>query len=76
MSICSIALLLSIGMAFPAMADPFPLKIVSNASAPEGKVFMSADFDQDGICDEEAVLVSTSTVQKIGIEQQCVLSSI
>ena len=76
LGIASIALLFGIGMVFPAMADSFPLKIVADTSAPEGKVYVSADFDQDGICDEQAVLISISTIEKIGINQQCVLPSI
>ena len=73
--IASITILLGVGMAFPAMAES-PLKLVLDSSAPEGQGYVSVDFDQDGICDEQAVLISISTIQKIGIEDQCVLPSI
>jgi len=73
--IASITLLLGMGMA-PAMAESFPLKIVADSSAPEGQQYVSVDFDQDGICDEQAVLISISTIEKIGIDEQCVLPSI
>lgn len=72
----SIALLLGVGMIFPAMAESFPLKIVANSIAPEGKVLVSVDFDHDGICDEPGVLISISTANKIGIDQQCTLTTI
>ena len=76
LGIASIALLFGIGMVFPAMAESFPIKIVSDSAAPEGKVYVSVDFDHDGICDEQAVLISISTVEKVGIDEQCFLSSI
>ena len=73
--IASISLLLGMGMA-PAMTESFPLKIVADATAPEGQHYISVDFDQDGICDEQAVLISISTIEKIGIDELCVLPSI
>ena len=76
LGIASIALLFGIGMVFPAMAESFPIKIVSDSIAPEGKAYVSVDFDHDGICDEQAVLISVSTIEKIGITQQCVLPGI
>jgi len=71
-----IALLLGIGMVFPAMAESFPIKLVADSVSPEGKVFVSVDFNNDGICDKPGVLISISTVEKIGIDQQCILASI
>jgi len=76
LGIAGIALLLGVGMVFPAMADSLPLRIVADSIPPEGKAFVSVDFDQDGICDEQAVLISISTIEKIGIDQQCILASI
>lgn len=76
LGIASIALLFGIGMVFPAIAESFPIKIVSDSMAPEGKIYVSVDFDHDGICDEQAILISISTVEKIGVTQQCSLSSI
>ena len=76
LGIVSIAVLLGIGMVFPAMAEYFPLKIVSNLNVTQDKLYVSVDFDNNGICDENAVLISVSTIQKIGIDQQCVLPSI
>lgn len=76
LGITSIAILLGLGMVFPAMAEYFPLKLVSNSNATQDKLYVSIDFDNNGICDEDAVLISVSTVQKIGISQQCVLPSI
>lgn len=76
LGIASIAILLGIGMVFPAMAEYFPLKLVSNLNAPQDKLYVSVDFDNNGICDENAVLISVSTVKKIGIDKQCILSSI
>ena len=73
--ILGIFLLLSIGIVFPAMADSSALRTV-DSDAPVGKIFVSVDFDNDGICDKQAVLISTSTVAKIGITQQCILISI
>ena len=74
--IVGITLLLGIGMVFPAMAESFPIKLVADSVAPEGQVFISVDFNQDGICDKPSVLISISTVEKIGIDQQCFLASI
>jgi len=61
LGIAGIALLLGVGIVFPAMADSLPLRIVADSIPPEGKAFVSVDFDQDGICDEQAVLISIST---------------
>lgn len=76
LGIASIALLFGMGMVFPVMAESFPIKIVSDSIAPEGKVYVSVDFDYDGICDEPAVLISISTIEKIGVTQQCLLPSV
>jgi len=76
LGIAGIALLLGVGMVFPAMADSLPLRIVADSISPEGKAYVSVDFDQDGICDEQGVLISISTIEKIGIDQQCILASI
>ncbi|KEQ57246.1 hypothetical protein AAA799B03_01413 [Marine Group I thaumarchaeote SCGC AAA799-B03] len=76
LGIASIALLFGMGMVFPVIAESFPIKIVSDSMAPEGKIYVSVDFDHDGICDEQAILISISTVEKIGVTQQCSLSSI
>ena len=76
LGITGIALLLGVGMIFPVMADSFPIMIVADVMAPEGQVYVSVDFDHDGICDEQGVLISISTIEKIGIDQQCVLPSI
>lgn len=73
LGIASMAILLGMGMVFPAMAEYFPLKLVSNLNATQDKLYVSVDFDNNGICDENAVLISVSTVQKIGIDKQCVL---
>ena len=73
LGIASIALLFGMGMVFPAMAESFPIKVVFDSVAPEGKAYVSVDFDHDGICDEQAVLISVSTIEKIGITQQCSL---
>jgi len=75
-TVLGIALLLGVGMVFPAMAESFPIKLVTDSVAPEGKVFVSVDFDNDGICDKLGVLISVTTVEKIGIDDECVLSSI
>lgn len=63
-------------MMFPAMADSFPIKIVEDSIAPTGKVYVSVDFDHDGICDTESVQISILTAEKIGINSQCFLPSI
>jgi len=76
LGVASIVLLFSLGMVFPAMADSFPIKIVEDSIAPTGKVYVSVDFDHDGICDTESVLISISTAEKIGINSQCFMPSI
>ncbi|QDI89623.1 hypothetical protein Nisw_08860 [Candidatus Nitrosopumilus sp. SW] len=76
LGIASIALLFGMGTVLPAMAESFPIKIVSDAISPEGKVYVSVDFDNDGVCDEQAVLISIGTIEKIGITQQCLLPAI
>jgi len=76
LGIAGITLLLGVGMVFPAMADSLPLRLVADSISPEGKAYVSVDFDQDGICDEQGVLISISTIEKIGIDQQCILASI
>ena len=75
-AIASISLLLGLGMSNTVMAESFPLKIVSDSVAPDGKVYVSVDFDADGICDELAVLISISTAEKVGIESKCALPGI
>jgi len=74
--VVSIVLLLSVGMIFPAMAESFAIKQVADSVASEGKVFVSVDFDNDGICDKPGVLISVTTSEKIGINDECVLPSI
>ena len=76
LGVASIVLLFSLGLVFPAMADSFPIKIVEDSIAPTGKVYVSVDFDHDGICDTESVLISILTAKKIGINSQCFLPSI
>ena len=76
LGVASIVLLFSLGLVFPAMADSFPIKIVEDSIAPTGKVYVSVDFDHDGICDTESVLISILTAEKIGINSQCFLTSI
>ncbi len=63
-------------MVLPAMAESSPLKLVSDSAAPQGKVFVSVDFDHDGFCDKQAVLISVTTAEKVGITSECVLYSI
>ena len=75
-SILSLTLLLGVGMVFPAMAESFPIRLVADSVAPDGKVFISVDFDHDGLCDKPGILISVSTIDKIGIDQQCVLVNI
>ncbi len=72
----SIVFLLVVGTIFPAMAESFPIKLVADSVAPEGQVFVSVDFDNDGICDKQGVLISVTTSEKIGINDECVLPSI
>jgi len=74
--IASFVFLLGIAMVFPAMAESSPLKLVANSVAPQGKVFISVDFDHDGFCDKQAVLISVATAEKVGITSECVLYSI
>jgi len=74
--IASFVFLLSIAMVFPAMAESSPLKLVADSVAPQGKVFVSVDFDHDGFCDKQAVLISVTTAEKVGISSECVLYSI
>ncbi len=76
LAITSFAFLLGIGMVFPAMAESSPLKLVADSVVVQGKVFVSVDFDHDGFCDKQAVLISITTVEKIGITGECVLPSI
>ncbi len=74
--IASFVFLLGIAMVFPAMAESSPLKLVADSVAPQGKVFVSVDFDHDGFCDKQAVLISVTTAEKVGITSECVLYSI
>ncbi len=76
LAIASFAFLLGIGMVFPAMAESSPLKLVADSVAPQGKVFVSVDFDHDGFCDKHAVMISVTTAEKIGITGECILSNI
>ncbi len=63
-------------MVFPAMDESSPLRLVADSVAPQGKVFVSVDFDHDGFCDKQAVLISVITAEKVGITSECVLYSI
>ena len=63
-------------MVFPAMAESSPLKLVTDSIAPQGKVFVSVDFDHDGFCDKQAVLISVTTAEKFRITSECALYSI
>ncbi len=74
--IASFVFLLGIGMVLPAMAESSPLKLVADLAAPQGKVFVSVDYDHDGFCDKYAVMISVTTAEKIGIAGECVLSNI
>ena len=76
MVIASFVFLLGIAMVFPAMAESSPLRLVADTVAPQGKVFVSVDFDHDGFCDKQAVLISVTTAEKVGITSECVLYSI
>ncbi len=76
MVIASFVFLLGIAVVFPAMAESSPLKLVADSVAPQGKVFVSVDFDHDGFCDKQAVLISVTTAEKVGITGECVLSNI
>ncbi len=74
--IASFVFLLGISMVLPAMAESSILKLVEDSVAVPGKVFVSVDFDHDGVCDKPPVLISVSTVEKVGITGECVLPSI
>ena len=74
--IASFVFLLGIEMVFPAIAESSPLKLVADSVAPQGKVFVSVDFDHDGFCDKQAVLISVTTAEKVGITGECVLGFI
>jgi len=74
--ITSFVFLLGIATVLPAMAESSPLKLVADSTAPQGKVFVSVDFDHDGFCDKQAVLISVTTAEKVGITGECVLSNI
>ncbi len=63
-------------MVLHAMAESSSLKLVTDSVAPQGKVFVSVDFDHDGFCDKHAVMISVTTAEKIGIAGECVLSNI
>lgn len=63
-------------MVLPAMAESSTLKLVVDLAAPQGKVFVSVDFDHDGFCDKHAVLISVTTAEKVGITGECILRSI
>ena len=75
-TIASLAFLLGATMVLPAMAESSPLKLVADLDAPQGKVFVSVDFDHDGFCDKQAVLISVTTAEKVGITGECVLGFI
>ncbi len=74
--IASFVFLLGIAMVFPAMAESSPLRLVADSVTPQGKVFVSVDFDHDGFCDKQAVLISVTTAEKFAITGECVLYSI
>ena len=74
--IASFVFLLGITMVLPAMAESSTLKLVVDLDAPQGKVFVSVDFDHDGFCDKHAVLISVTTAEKVGITGECILRSI
>ena len=74
--IASFVFLLGIAMVLPAMAESSSLKLVVDLDAPQGKLFVSVDFDHDGFCDKHAVLISVTTAEKVGIAGECVLSNI
>lgn len=76
MVIASFVFLLGIAMVFPAMAESSPLKLVADSVTVQGKVFVSVDFDHDGFCDKQAVLISVTIAEKIGITGECVLPNI
>jgi len=74
--IASFVFLLGNAMVLPAMAESSSLKLVTDSVAPQGKVFVSVDFDHDGFCDKHAVMISVTTAEKIGIAGECILSNI
>jgi len=74
--IVSFVFLSGITMVLPAMAESSTLKLVVDLDAPQGKVFVSVDFDHDGFCDKHAVLISITTAEKVGITGECILRSI
>ena len=74
--IVSFVFLSGITMVLPAMAESSTLKLVVDLDAPQGKVFVSVDFDHDGFCDKHAVLISVTTAEKVGITGECILHSI
>ena len=74
--IASFVFLSGITMVLPAMAESSTLKLVVDLDAPQGKVFVSVDFDHDGFCDKHAVLISVTTAEKVGITGECILRSI
>ena len=74
--IASFVFLSGIAMVLPAMAESSTLKLVVDLAAPQGKVFVSVDFDHDGFCDKHAVLISVTTAEKVGITGECILRSI
>ncbi|MCH8833197.1 MAG: hypothetical protein IIA81_02770 [Thaumarchaeota archaeon] len=76
MVIASFVFLSGITMVLPAMAESSTLKLVVDLAAPQGKVFVSVDFDHDGFCDKHAVLISVTTAEKVGITGECILRSI
>ncbi len=76
MVIASFVFLLGFAMVFPAIAESSPLKIVADSVVVQGKVLVSVDFNYDGLCDKQAVLISVSIAEEIGITGECVLSSI
>jgi len=74
--IASFVFLLGIAIVFPAMAESSPLKLVADSVVVQGKVLVSVDFNNDGLCDKQAVLISVSIAKEIRITGECVLSSI
>ncbi len=76
MIIASFVFLLGLAMVFPAIAESSPLKLVADSVVVQGKVLVSVDFNYDGLCDKQAVLISVSIAEEIGITGECVLSSI
>jgi len=75
LAIASFVFLLGNAMVLPVMAESSSLKLVADSVAPQGKVFVSVDYDHDGVCDKHAVMISVTTADKIGITGKCVLSN-